>query len=149
MSKDIRYEMGNMGEQIVTELFPLAKRSEDWYDRQKDGTIGSVTYEVKTQTLIQKDQSFWIESNQWNKLDNADVVFFVQVPWEKTDPINVYIATHHTKNYDIIYHKGEKKRAYMLTKCLLVGTINDSRTQKLWEYSLQISPYKRKVLMNV
>jgi hypothetical protein len=64
MTKDqAKLLIGSIGEDIVDEWFEYTKKTEDWYDSKKDGTIAYLTYEVKTLTLNEKYQGFWIEQN--------------------------------------------------------------------------------------
>ena len=52
-----------LGEEVVNESFQAAVRASNWYDEEKDGIINNFTYEVKTQTINNRDNGFWQEQN--------------------------------------------------------------------------------------
>ena len=43
--------LGMLGENIIRDNVQNATKTEDWYDSEKDGTVGMETYEVKTARL--------------------------------------------------------------------------------------------------
>lgn len=138
-----KYLIGSIGEDIVDEWFQYTKKTEDWYDCKKDGTIAHLTYEVKTLTLNEKYQGFWIEQNQWKKLDGVDLLFFVKVPrYDVSEGLRLYQMSNHRENYRTINHKGRQVRNYLFTKCLPYGIISDDRVQKVLEASESLRTYK-------
>jgi len=73
-------KVGDIGEQLVAEHFKHAERTDDWFDSEKDGTLKDKTYEVKTFRLNNNDQGFWVDSSQFRKLDNVDILYFAYEP---------------------------------------------------------------------
>ena len=144
MTKDqAKLLIGSVGEDIVDEWFEYTKKTEDWYDSKKDGTIAYLTYEVKTLTLNEKYQGFWIEQNQWKKLDGVDLLFFVKVPrYDVSEGLRLYQMSNHRENYQLINHKGRQVRNYLFTKCLPYGIITDDRVQKVLEASESLRTYR-------
>jgi len=144
MTKDqAKLLIGSIGEDIVDEWFEYTKKTEDWYDSKKDGTIAYLTYEVKTLTLNEKYQGFWIEQNQWKKLDGVDLLFFVKVPrYDVSEGLRLYQMSNHRENYQLINHKGRQVRNYLFTKCLPYGIITDNRVQKVLEASESLRTYR-------
>jgi hypothetical protein len=134
-NKDHQLAIGKLGEDIVKESLKFAVQTDDWYDSQKDGTIGKIKYEVKTQRKNIKHNGFWIHSGQWQKCDSVDALFFVQVPENENDPINLYLMTNHKENYEIINWNGKKVRNYLFTKCMKLDTITDARADQMFEHS--------------
>jgi hypothetical protein len=92
----VTIDTGELGEQIVEEHFKHAERSDDWYDSEKDGTIKDKTYEVKTFRLNNRDQGFWVESSQFRKLDNVDILYFVKIPESLEEGATIYECLNHT-----------------------------------------------------
>ena len=144
MTKDqAKFLIGSIGEDIVDEWFEYTKKTEDWYDCKKDGTIAHLTYEVKTLTLNEKYQGFWIEQNQWKKLDVVDLLFFVKVPrYDASEGLRLYQMSNHRENYRLVNHKNRQVRNYLFTKCLPYGIITDDRVQKVLEASESLRTYR-------
>lgn len=149
--KDNKRELGELGENIIKELFPRAERAEDWYDSEKDGNIGDLRYEVKTLQLNNRDQGFWMGQNKsntmWDKLDGVDILFWIRVPSpHDRKPIyelEVYMSIDHKKSWNYtIRNDGVRVRNYPLTKCLKLGSIKDNRVQKAKFLSEQIMQRK-------
>ena len=85
---DVRQRMGEIGEQFVHEHHGEASvRSEDWYDRRKDSTISGLTSEIKTMTMIQKGEEYWLELNQFDKVTNVDLLFIVDIPLHEKEGV--------------------------------------------------------------
>lgn len=146
-----RRELGELGESIIKQFFPLAERSEDWFDNEKDGNIGDLRYEVKTAQLNVRDQGFWMSQNKtntlWDKLDGVDLLFWVRVPgWRDRVPIDeleVYMSVDHRKSWKYSFRNdGVKVRNYPLTKCLKLGSIKGERVAKAKLLSEQIMQRK-------
>jgi hypothetical protein len=134
---------GKIGELIIAEHFKHAKMSEDWYDSEKDGTLGEERYEVKTLRLNHKiTQGFWIEQNQWNKLDNVEKVFFVKVPEKIEEGIQVYLCLDHKTCYELVPGRPYM-RSYPIKNCELLFTIYDERVNIVYENSVTMSKHKR------
>ena len=103
-----------------------------------------MTYEVKTIRLNNKTQGFWIDSSQWKKLDGVDVLFFVKVPESVEEGLQVLICMNHTKCWHTAYTNDRREmRCYPLTNCIPYGTINDSRSVKVYENSKAASNHGR------
>ena len=96
----VTIDTGEIGEQLVEEFFPKAERTDDWFDSKKDGTIREKTYEVKTFRLNNRDQGFWVESSQFTKLDNVDILYFVKIPESLSEGATIYECIDH-KNPDV------------------------------------------------
>ena len=139
-------KVGDIGEQLVEEFFPKAERTDDWFDSEKDGTIKEKTYEVKTFRLNNKDQGFWVDSSQFRKLDNVDILYFVKIPESLTEGATIYECINHTS--EDAYEKftlGQFKqmRCYFLDNCKFIANINDERTDTIYENSISMSKWKR------
>lgn len=144
MTKDqARTLIGSIGEDIVDEFFQYTKKTKDWYDGKKDGTIAHLIYEVKTLTLNEKYQGFWIEQNQWKKLDEADLFFIVKVPrLNVSEGLRLYQLVNHHENFHILNYKNRQVRNYLFTKCMPYGIIKDDRVKKVLEASESLRTYK-------
>lgn len=141
---DVKRSAGEIGEQIVSDFFRDAVRTNDWYDDKKDGTINGMTYEVKTIRLNHSTQSFWIDKKQWPKCDGVDLLFFVKIPEKEEDCIVLHLAINHKNKKSLAYPSdGRICRKYPLTECIPLCIINDSRVQELLEYSKAIAKHKR------
>jgi len=141
---DRKLRIGKIGEDIVSSHFKYAQQTEDWFDSEKDGTVDSIKYEVKTMVKNQKYNGFWIEQKQFHKVDHSDALFFVQIPSEEDDPALLLLMTNHRDpaNYEEFVHKGVKKRNYLFTKCMKLDIISDSRATELHELSAPLRTYK-------
>jgi len=138
-------DIGRIGEQIVSQLISGARRSDDWYDPEKDGMINEkLVYEVKTFRLNHMTQGFWVDKKQWNKVDNVDVLFFVRVPEKIEDGLRVYICINHKTCWEKAYRNdGTGVRCYPLTNCIPYGTITDDRVKQVFDNSIKTSKHER------
>mgnify|MGYP003347688834 CR=1 FL=1 len=142
--KKIAVETGNIGEQIITEMFSDAIRSDNWYDSKKDGVLNDQTYEVKTFRLNYKTKGFWVEKSQWNKLDGVDIVFFLRIPESIDEDLRVYRCENHKECWEYAENnKGMILRSYPLTNCTLIGSINDDCSYTIFNNSVKNSIHKR------
>lgn len=138
----LRVKTGNSGEELVLQCYPQAKRG-DWYDAKKDGTIDENTYEVKSQRLNIKYQGFWIDQNQFKKLDGVDLLFFVQIPETSNDSVKLFLAPNHTKTYQTKTRPTGEYRIYPLNKCLQIREFADKSTiDEFYEPSKELRTYK-------
>ena len=138
----LRVKTGNSGEELVLQCYPQAKRG-DWYDAKKDGTIDENTYEVKSQRLNIKYQGFWIDQNQFKKLDGVDLLFFVQIPETSNDSVKLFLAPNHTKTYQTKTRPAGEYRIYPLNKCLQIREFADkSIIDEFYEPSKELRTYK-------
>ena len=141
---DVKRSAGEIGEQIVSDFFQDARRTNDWYDDKKDGTINGMSYEVKTNRLNHFTQSFWIDKKQWPKCDGVDLLFFVKIPEKEEDGIVLYLSINHKNKKSLAYPSdGRVCRKYPLTECIPLCRINDNRVQELLEHSKAIAKHKR------
>jgi hypothetical protein len=134
--------IGEIGEQAVASHFN-AQRSEDWYDSEKDGMVGDLTYEVKTFQLNNKYQGFLVEPSQWQKLDGVDMIFFVRVPDKENDLSQAYLVINHKTGYHHEYVKDKKLRCYPLTNCLKQFTMDPEQSKTIFEMSKKISTWRK------
>jgi hypothetical protein len=142
--KKLRLEIGNLGEQIISQVLHKSKRSSDWYDSDKDGTCNDLSYEVKTLRLINKTKSFWIDESQWKKLDSVDMVFFIKIPESEDEYLKIYLCINHKSCWKKEYkNNGDIVRSYPLTSCILYGIIDDNRSKTIYNNSVAISKYGR------
>ncbi len=142
----IKVETGEIGEQLIEEQFPKAERTDDWFDSTKDGTIKEKTYEVKTLRVNNKDQGFWIESDQFRKLDGVDILYFVKIPESLEEGATIYECIDHTSEdaYEP-FNLGPIKqmRCYFIDNCKKIANIRDERTNTLYHNSVAMSKHKR------
>ena len=146
---DSRYTIGNIGEEAV-QRFLKANRSEDWYDSEKDGTLGDMTYEVKTFRLNGKTKGFWLGENKtktmWKKVDNVDMLFFVMVPESADELASLYLCIDHKNCWKMTYRNdGTPCRTYPIGKCLHLFSLPKAQSKTLYQNSMNISIYKRNV----
>ena len=142
----VTIDTGELGEQIVEEHFKHAERSDDWYDSEKDGTIKDKTYEVKTFRLNNRDQGFWVESSQFRKLDNVDILYFVKIPESLEEGATIYECLNHTGEdaYEAFTLGATKRmRCYFIDNCKLIKNVNDERTTTIYENSIAMSKHNR------
>lgn len=138
--------IGNIGEEVVSELLTGSVRTDNWYDSKKDGSYNGLTYEVKTFRLNYKTQSFWVDDSQWNKADNVDMLFFVRVPEHIDEELRVYLCIDHKNCWKTFYRNdGTAMRGYPLTNCIPYGSINDDRATIVYESSIASSKHGRYV----
>ena len=145
-TKTFTVKAGELGEQLIAEHFKHAERTDDWFDSEKDGTLKDKTYEVKTIRLHNKDQGFWINSSQFTKLDNVDILYFVKIPESKEEGATIYECINHTSKdaYEgFIQGQFKQMRSYHLDNCKFIANINDVRTDMIYEYSVSMSKWKR------
>ena len=135
---------GTIGENLVANFFPFAEKTADWYDRVKDGWIGNLRYEVKTLRLNKRDQGFWIAENQFFKLDNVDVLIFVNIPEKKNDSAIMYLFNNHKdpSSYDEFLYQERGMRNYKLTNCIALCIIDPMASKELYEHSNKMRTYK-------
>jgi len=139
-------KVGDIGEQLVEEFFPKAERTDDWFDSEKDGTIKEKTYEVKTFRLNNRDQGFWVDSSQFTKLDNVDILYFVKIPESLEEGATIYECMEHTNKdayENFILGKFKQMRCYFLDNCKKITNIRDERTDTLYHNSVAMSKHKR------
>lgn len=135
---------GSIGENLVAKFFPYAEKTNDWYDHIKDGRIGRMTYEAKTLRLNKKDQGFWIEQNQFWKLDGVDILIFVNIPENQDDNAILYLFNNHKdkSSYNEFVFKGKHMRNYKLTNCIALCIIDNEASNQLFEHSNNMRTYK-------
>jgi hypothetical protein len=142
----VTIDTGELGEQLVEEHFKHAERTDNWFDSEKDGTIKEKTYEVKTFRLNNKDQGFWVDSSQFRKLDNVDILYFVKIPESLDEGATIYECMNHTGEdaYEPFKLGPIKQmRCYFLDNCKFIANINDERTNTIYENSISMSKWKR------
>jgi len=138
--------IGVIGEIIVDHFLEEASRTDDWFDQDKDGTIGNKTYEVKTFRLNHKTQGFWVDESQWRKVDSVDKLFFVRVPESKTEAAKLYLCEKHTD--PLVYetmktNNGNLVRSYHLKHCREIAVIPEDVSNILYDKSIEISKWRR------
>lgn len=141
MSNIFRETIGDLGEVVVQEFFN-STRSVYKYDPEKDGTIKSMKYAVKTFRLNKKTTGFWLSDNKtqimWKNVDAADMLFFIRVPESINDPAELYLAIDHRNSYENLVNKGVPMRSYPLTKCLKLCNISKERSEILYNNSVPL-----------
>lgn len=145
---DTRFNIGNLGEEVVKNFFINATRTSDWFDSTKDGNIGELTYEVKTMRLNIKTKKFWVGQNKtnsmWNKLDGVDLLFFVKIPESETENAILYLCIDHKNSWQMCYRNDKTPcRGYMLEKCIPLLLLDDVKSNYLLEHSKSISKHRR------
>lgn len=138
--------LGQMGEEIIFEIIENAKKTNDWYDNKKDGTIeeqdGTIkTYEVKTMRENFKHKALFQNVTQFKKLDNVDYNFWVRVPEKLEDGIKIY--EYFADQYTKANMNGTSGRMYAVDKMDYVATIEDERTQQMMGLSKKMAKHKR------
>tara|TARA_B100000242_G_C42717654_1_gene335282 strand:+ start:57 stop:506 length:450 start_codon:yes stop_codon:yes gene_type:complete len=145
-NKKIMLLIGECGEQIVKENVKNSIRTSNWYDSEKDGIIdhiGKFRYEVKTQTINNRDNGFWLKKDQWNKVDGVDIFYIVRIPdVHESEGLILYQVLNHLTNYRVIRHKQQEIRVYPLSKCLPIRVIHDHRAKEVLELSKKIRTFK-------
>lgn len=136
---------GSIGEDLVANFFPHAKKTDDWYDRVKDGLLDNLRYEAKTLRLNKRDQGFWMGQSQFWKLDNVDVLIFVNIPENRGDDAILYLFNNHKdpSSYTEFTYKGQPMRNYKLTNCIALSIISGEAAIQLYEHSNNMRTYQR------
>lgn len=142
-------ELGSFGESLVAHYFEQrgckVKKSEDWFDDEKDMTVDGQTVEVKTMMPIYKYNAFCIPYNQKRKCESVDRLIFVKIPAQPNDPVSIYESIKDedcNRRYDFyeVFNK-EACLFYRLTFLQeLVIIHNSDISQHL--YNLSPSEYK-------
>jgi hypothetical protein len=134
--------LGMIGENLIKNKIVGATKTDDWYDSEKDGTIGTQIYEVKTLRLNHKHQGIVIDITQWNKIDNVDINFWVRVPESVNDKIKYY--RYHAKHFKEMNMNGTRVRVYPIGRMEYIGTEkNPNMTTKMLSLSKRLSKHKR------
>lgn len=148
---DTRETLGSIGEDLVAEhLGPAAILTRE-FDKYHDHDIlfFDKTVQVKAFQLNRKTQSFWLGENysktMWNKIDSTDQLYFVQVPHNKTDLINIYRCPNHASSYVMEKRNdGTPVRSYPLTSCELVDTIDNQKlSEDMYNLSCSMSKFRK------
>lgn len=147
---DVRQRMGEIGEQFVHEHHGEASvRSEDWYDRRKDSTISGLTAEIKTMTMLQKGEEYWLELDQFDKVTNVDLLFIVDIPLRETDGSAIYLVPNNKNlNVERRHRLGKIENFIVIKKSSLYRlTIvrNDDRLIELVNHADSLSDFRRKL----
>jgi hypothetical protein len=125
-------KLGALGEALVKDTFEWlglqVYMSEDRYDTVKDMIVDNESIEVKTLTPIKKSNSFCMQQSQWNKLDNVDRLFFIEVP-DYGNPIIIYEAV---KKYYFTdsFNDGIIKRFYPKQNMRIFRILRDEELEK-------------------
>ncbi len=135
--------LGMMGEDLIYEKINKATKTDDWYDSEKDGTIGKQTYEVKTLRLNHKYQGIFIDQKQWKKIDGVDINFWIRVPEYAGEKIKYY--RYYADQYsDVVIMNGTQGRIYPLNRMAFIGIEEDEDiSKKMLENSIKLSTWKR------
>lgn len=118
--------------------------SDDKYDSVGDLYFGdNFSVEVKTKTIIKKYQSFPLEYSQWNKVDNANQVFFISIPSVSDERSKMYRRNHRDSFFALssFGSKNEPTRMYPIDKLELVKELDKNSSYFLYENT--ISSYKK------
>lgn len=136
--------IGELGEDVIESYYDQAIKTSDWFDSEKDGTMGSIMrYEVKTIQLNKSTQGFWMSESQGPKLDGVDLLFFIEVPETEFDLAKVYLVINHKNCFDYAYRNdGTRVRNYPLTNCLYQFTIDKDKSKIMFEQSKLISTWR-------
>ena len=143
MNRNTQVTDGDIGERIINEYFKDSKRTDNWFDSEKGGTIGDEIYEVKTIRLNHKYHGFLIDQSQYKKVDNVHYLFFVRVPEKISDGIQVYVCENKNNYRHVMRNDGTMLRCYSMHDCKLLFTINDERVNIVYENSIKMSRHKR------
>src|SRR6478736_3009817 len=147
--KDRVRELGSYGESIVahyfTQLGCRVKRSEDWFDDEKDMMVDGQTVEVKTLMPIYKFNAFCLPAKQAKKCESVDRLIFVKIPAQPADPIRIY-ESHRDEDSKTRYDFRESFNNelcifYRLTFLQELVTIHN-RTESQYLIDLSPSAYK-------
>ncbi len=129
-------DMGALGEQLVakvlTEKFnaKVVLSGNPW-DSVKDMTVNGVNCEVKTQIPWCTQNAFAVKKNQQKKCNDAEVLIFVEPPYNnpygKNDAINIWLSKKEERKF---FHKrsndGRIMIGYPLRNMEIIHTIDDS-----------------------
>tara|TARA_B100000963_G_scaffold361113_1_gene394916 strand:+ start:5341 stop:5781 length:441 start_codon:yes stop_codon:yes gene_type:complete len=135
--------LGKLGENLIKQKIVGATKTDDWYDRTKDGTIGTRTYEVKTARLNNKHQGFFLDESQYNKIDNVDINFYVRVPETPAQKIKYYryYADRWIEEFEM---NGTLGRLYHINHMDYIGVEKDPKlTIEALELSKALSTHGR------
>ena len=142
--------LGAMGEKIIADIIHGAKKTDDWFDSTKDGTITEMVdgkkvekiYEVKTMRLNFKHQGLFIDKTQFKKIDGVDYNFWVRIPEKPEDKIRVY--EYYADKFSDLKMNGTSGRLYGINQMDYVQTIdNPELTNAMLDLSKSLSVHKR------
>lgn len=139
-----RAALGKSGEELV---FSVLKKKHNllektfWYDPQKDGTVDSKIYEVKTLMENYAHRAFILGSSQWEKCEKVDRLFFARIP-EVEAAIRIYECPKSYRTPPHLFMNGDNCRVFKLTKLELYDTIHDEELGEYWR-SLTKTKYMR------
>ena len=126
-------ELGGDGEQLVKSVHESKGHtvvlSEDKFDSVKDMTIDGKTCEVKTQIPVITQNCFAVEDGrQYNKVNNADIAIFVEIPYNNkygvNKTVNIY-RLNERKGRKFRTADGRDMRLYPISKMTLIEKIDD------------------------
>jgi hypothetical protein len=146
----MKRQLGSYGESLVEHYFAIkgcqVKRSEDWFDDEKDMTIDGQTVEVKTLFPIIMYNSFCIPWKQVRKCEEVDRLIFVKIPYEENGPVHIYEALRDEetgRRYDFREKFNSETCAFFrLTFLKEIDIIHSSEISKTL-FDLSLSTYKK------
>ena len=146
-TSDSRFIIGDIGEKAVERLLNT-QRTDDWYDTEKDGICGDMTYEVKTFRINNKTNGFWLGENysktMWKKVDKVDMLYFIKIPESKNELASIYLCINHKNCWVKAYrNNGEAVRSYPISKCIHLFDLSKQESFTLLKHSEKISTYRR------
>jgi len=93
-------QLGFEGEKLVKAIYErmgyIVELSEDYWDPLKDMLIDGRTCEVKTQIPVITQNCMAINTSQYEKCTNVDILIFVEIPYSNkygvNETVNIYQA---------------------------------------------------------
>ena len=135
--------LGMLGENIIRDNVQNATKTEDWYDSEKDGTVGMETYEVKTARLNNKHQGLFVNETQYNKIDNVDINYYVRVPESAAQKIKFY-KYYADRWIEELEMNGTLGRIYHIDHMEYIGMDKDpKKIEQFLELSKSLSTHGR------
>jgi hypothetical protein len=144
-----RETVGTIGEHFVREFYNHNFiLSDDKFDNVKDGTLGHLTGEVKSMTKIFQYGEYWLETNQFRKVTDVDLLFIVDVPLWAKHGCDIYLCTNNSQlKIESRVREGKRQPTVIIPekKLLKLTTIkNDDRIQTMINMSDSLSAWRRK-----
>ena len=126
--------LGAEGEKLVKAVHEIAgytvELSEDSWDSEKDMLIDGKTCEVKTQIPIITKKSMAVESRNYEKCTNVDILIFVEIPYSNkygvNETVNIYQALDRNAT-EFRTADGRNMMLYPISNMQLISKIEDTK----------------------
>lgn len=146
--REIKRLIGSIGEELVNNHFSvISKMNEDWYDDKSDSTVLGRSVEIKTSTILDLYQEYWIDASQLDKVRNVDMLIIVDIPIYKLYS-TIYMCPNNSKLRTVTRQRfGNDVDVIAIPekKLLPIGIAQNERVDLLIDLADIIADYRRKL----